>query len=603
MNVPLSLPSRSGSEHAPSLPDTRQITLIGGNGAGKSRFMQELMRLCGDRSFRLSALRAPFPQLAASTSPNSIDAKYRQFVMSQPYMRTDAVSEIDKLTYMLFTDEFEYLLSVKNEQLASGKKIKLQPTKLDALRRLWEHLFPENRVTRVGGRLMFATGAGDDLISINDLSQGEKTVFYYIAAVLYADPDSVIFIESPSLFLHPSILNNLWNSIEQLRPDCTFVYDSVDEDFVASRTQNTCIWIKSYDSLSRSWNYEILPSGRVSEDLFVDLIGGRKPVLFIEGDARHSIDARLYALVFSDYTVRPLGSCDKVIETTRSFNDLKHLHHLDSHGIVDRDRRSDVEVAYLRRKNIYVPEVAEVENIFLLESVIRLMAKVRGRRPDAIFSKVRNSVVKMFSRLADQQALMHVRHKVKREVECRIDAKFSCITAMETHIRSLIYQLKPRENYNAILAEFRRMIAERDFAGILKVFNHKPMLADCGVAQLLGYRSKDEYISGVLAVLKTDSAYASALRASLKYCFGLRMDETYADGFEPADKASIKKMERPIPAPEQEKKPASELPADEVTVAELLAQAGNAPAPRRPRRPAPGRPKTNTKRKRRKDRF
>ena len=32
------------------------------------------------------------------------------------------------------------------------------------------------------------------------------------------------------------------------------------------------------------------------------LVGVRKPVLFIEGDARHSIDAKLYPLVFKDYT-------------------------------------------------------------------------------------------------------------------------------------------------------------------------------------------------------------------------------------------------------------------------------------------------------------
>ena len=67
-----------------------------------------------------------------------------------------------------------------------------------------------------------------------------------------------------------------------------------------------------------------------------------------------------------------------MIESTRSFNDLKQMHHLDSHGIVDRDRRTDAEVGYLRRKNILVPEVAEVENIFLLEDVVKTMAGVFG---------------------------------------------------------------------------------------------------------------------------------------------------------------------------------------------------------------------------------
>lgn len=535
----LLLPPKIGMDSVVELPPTRQVSLVGGNGAGKTRFMEELMRLVGDHAVCLSALKAGFPQREVSTLPGSVDSLYRDAVRMQPYMRTDAVSEIDKLTYMLFTDEFEYLMSVK-EQTLEGNKIHPQPTRLDQLQKIWESIFPENRIRRCKGRLEFSTGAGDDLIPITALSQGEQAVFYYIAGALYAPPDSVIFIDNPSLFIHSSILNNLWNSIEDLRADCTFVYDSVDADFVSTRTSNTCVWIKNYDSSLRAWDYEIVPADNLPDDIFVGLIGSRRPVLFIEGDARHSIDAKLYTLVFQEYSVRPLGSCDKVIETTRSFNDLKYMHHLASRGIVDRDRRTAVEVDYLRRKNIMVPEVAEVENIFLLEDVIRVMARRRGRNPDTVFSRVRKEVLRMFKQHAEEQALMHVRHKVKREVECKIDGKFSCITAMETHIRSLVHQLRPRENYVTIRSEFERMVREQDYAGILRVFNHKPMLGDCSVAHLLGYANKDAYISGVLDVLKGNGRDALALRASVKYCFGLQMDNTYAREFQPSPKVALK---------------------------------------------------------------
>lgn len=45
--------------------------------------------------------------------PGSIDALYRESVRQQPYMRTDAVSELDKLVYMIFADELESLLDMK----------------------------------------------------------------------------------------------------------------------------------------------------------------------------------------------------------------------------------------------------------------------------------------------------------------------------------------------------------------------------------------------------------------------------------------------------------------------------------------------------------
>lgn len=516
----IKLPPISPGKRIPDIRGARQITLIGANGSGKTRFMEEMSELNADRAYYLSALSATFPEREESTRPGSIDALYRQAVRQQSYMRTDAVSELDKLIYMVFADELEYLLDLKeNVSIDNNKRIKLRTTKLDKIRRLWEKIFPGNRIRRHQGTLMFTTTSGDDVISAKRLSQGEKTVLYYIAAVLYAPQDAVIFIDSPTLFIHHSILSELWTSIEQLRPDCVFVYNSVDVDFVTTRSQNSCIWIKSFDSVAVTWDYEVMRNTPLSEDLLVELAGSRRPVLFIEGDAQHSIDAKLYALVFSGWTVRPLGSCNKVIETTRTFNDLKYMHHLQSRGIVDRDRRTEIEVDYLRRKEILVPDVAEVENIFLLEPVIRIMAKRRGRDAEKIVRRVRKEVIRSFKQHADEQALQHVRHKVKRDVETKIDARFTCITALETHLKSLIFKLQPRKNYNMLREKFAVMVRDEDYEGILRVFNHKPMLPDSGVHQLLGYKTKEDYISGTLDVLREDSKDSDRLRAVIRHCF------------------------------------------------------------------------------------
>lgn len=500
------------------LGDSRQITVIGGNGAGKSRFMEEMMELCGDTAFCMSALSAFYPEREESMRPGSIDSQYRAAVQLQSYMRTDAVSELDKILYMLFADELESLLTLKQDMIRDGRRLKLETTRLDIIRRHWERIFPGNRITREKGMLRFATTSGDDLITAHSLSQGEKAALYYMGATLYAPPEAVIFIDSPSLFVHPSILGNLWNTIEELRPDCTFVYNSVDEDFVATRTHNACIWVKRYDSERHAWDYEILGSGTPSEDMLVEFAGSRRAVLFIEGDASHSIDMRLYSLVFPDMNVRPLGSCNKVIETVRAFNDQREMHHLTSQGIVDRDRRTEKEVDYLRGKKIMVPDVAEIENIFLLPGVITVMARRRGRDGARIMRRVQREIMRLFRKHAEEQALQHVRHRVKREVECKIDARFSCITALETHLRSLPGKLQPRRQYNRLREEFAVMIRDDDYEGVLRVFNHKPMLPDSGVHQMLGFRSKDEYIGGVLDVLKSSGKDADTLRHIIRHC-------------------------------------------------------------------------------------
>jgi hypothetical protein len=501
--------------------------LIGANGSGKTRFMNRLIKESGSHAYVLSALSAFYPERTVSALPGSIDALYAAATAKSPYLKVDAVSECDKLLFMLINDESTYLITQKSRMLFEGGGMpELKPTKLDRIINLWQRIFPGNQILRHSNRLMFATESGGDAVSSVKLSQGEKAALYYIAATLYAMPDAVIFIDSPTLFLHPAILHTFWNSIEELRPDCRFVYNTYDVDFVSSRTEGVCVWVKSYDAEHETWDYQVLSPRNLSDDLFLELVGTRKPVLFVEGDSEHSIDSRLYTLIFHDYTVKALGSCDKVIETTRSFNDLKSMHHLDSHGIVDRDRRTSQEVAYLRRKNILVPEVAEVENLFLMESVIKTVAVMRKRDPKYVFKRVKRSIMGLWKQHVASQVLMHVRHRVKRIMEYRADGRFNSIDELERHIRSLSSLIKPRDMYREVSEEFNRMLTEGDYAGVLRVFNHKPMLSACGVAQLLGYKDRDAYIAGVLALLKRGGKDALTLSEAFRKAFKIEPGTT-----------------------------------------------------------------------------
>lgn len=523
----IQLPLMTQGRPVPSLPPAAQLTIVGAPGAGKSKFMEAMINLNSKRSYCLSAVSAPFPERVESKREGSIDMLFRKATSNRAYMRNVAVSELEKLCYLLITDEFDRLMELKEKfRQKKDRKVLSRTTRLDRLADLWERLYPGNRIVRSGSGLLFSTSSGSDLIGIDKLSQGEQTAFYYAAALLFAMPGAVVFIDSPSLFLHPTILTNLWNAIEDLRPDCRFVYNSVDVEFVGSRSRNVCVWVKSYDASSSCWDYEIIEPGEFHEEVFVDLLGSRRPVLFIEGDSSHSIDSRLYPLVFPEWTVKPLGSCNKVIEATRTFSDMKNLHHLSSRGIVDRDRRTDHEVDYLRKKSVMVPEVAEVENLFLLEGVIKVMAKKRGKKPDVIFNRVKKKVLKEFLHHYPSQALQHTRYRIKREVEYKVDMRFSCITAMESHLQSLFIKLSPRKKYNTLLREFRQLIENEDYNGVLKVFNHKPMLSESGVAKELGYKNTDDYITGVINVLKENSKEGNGIRDAIKDCFIKEIDKT-----------------------------------------------------------------------------
>ena len=147
------------------------------------------------------------------------------------------------------------------------------------------------------------------------------------------------------------------------------------------------------------------------------------------------------------------------------------------------------------------------------------MARRRGRNPSVVFSRVRKSVLAEFSRRYQEQALQHVRHRVKREMEYKVDMKFSCITAMETHLKSLLRKIDPRKQFNSLLEEFKKMIKDGDYASVLKVFNHKPMLAECGVARELNYKNRDDYVAGVISLLKENSPEAEIVRKTIQDSF------------------------------------------------------------------------------------
>ncbi len=521
----IQLPKRIDGAQPVVLHKVKQITVIGANGAGKTRFSKKLLEESGDKAFKLSALRAIFPESSKNELPGSIDSIYDESIVTSHFLRTDASSEIEKLIYLLLHEEFLDLLEYKS-RVIRNEKCDIPKTKLDCLVKMWEEVFPKNKILRESGRLLFESEGGNSPYSSLRLSDGEKAVLYYIGAVMYAMPNAVIFVDDPGAFLHPSIMIALWNVIEEIRPDCMFIYNTHDLEFARSRIDNKCIWVRNFDAVNFAWDYEILnPNDDFSDELYMDLLGSRKPVLFIEGDDMHSIDFKLYPLIFQEYTVKPLGSCNKVIESTRSFNDLKNLHHLDSHGIVDRDRRDDKEVQYLRDKKIFVPEVAEIENILMLEGVVRTVAKRKSKDPDHVFTKVRSAVVELFRMDLKQQALQHVRHRVKRNVEFRIDKKFQNINALEDHMIDLVKEINPRGMYEDLCRTFHDYVKGNDYAQVLKVFNQKSMLPDSNVAQLCGIANKDEYIKVILNILKEDGKDAQSIRSAVKKCFGIEFDK------------------------------------------------------------------------------
>lgn len=518
------LPPKSTGERETIAADTRQLIIIGANGAGKSRFTDYLISDLNGRSFKLSALQALYDTRANDELAGSIDSLYKEaFSETDIIIDQNATSQFERLMRLLIHDEMLNLISYK-VNVASNADTRLSPTRLDKVIALWQEVFPGNKALIENGRLLFTRKQDKKAYSPIKLSAGEKAVMYYAGAILYAMEGAAIFVDNPGMFLHPSIMHSVWNHLEELRPDCTFIYTTHDLDFASSRTDNAVVWVRDYDATTTTWDYNVLPPhAGLSDEIYLAIIGARKPVLFIEGDESRSIDSKLYPLIFQHFTVKSLGSCNKVIEATRSFNDLVAFHHMDSYGIVDRDRRDTGEVQYLRRKKILVPDVAEIENLLLLEGIVRTVAHRHGKDPNQVFRKVKTSILELFDHELRQQALLHTRHRVKRTVEHRIDGRFTNINSLENHINDLVQEINPRGLYESFCREFHRYVDTGDYKSVLRVFNQKSMLGACNVAALCGVNRKgrDGYLQAIINILKENGKDAESIRQAVIGCFNI----------------------------------------------------------------------------------
>ena len=535
----LTLPRRRDGQ-APltiSLSPDSALVIIGANGSGKTRFTDSVVRSLGDKAYRMSALDALYTRHSEIVElPESFRRNIAPSIVAQAERTKAPFTALELLLLQLMNDEMVNLIAYKIAR-AGGERKELSPTRLDRVIALWQEVFPGNKVLIDSGKILFSRNVDQESYSAVRLSDGERAVLFYAAAVLYAPRNGVIFVDNPEMFLHPTLMSSLWNRLQAERADCSFCYTTHDTEFAASRNGAPAIWVRDCDPAIEAWDYDLMPpESKISPELYMTLAGARKPVLFIEGDSQRSIDAKLYPLIFPDYTVRSLGSCNKVIESTRTFNDLASFHKLDSFGIVDRDRRDDVEVKYLRAKRIMVPEVAEIENILLIENIVRTMAQVNGCDPDRVFTKVRKTILSLFRADLNQQALLHTRHRVKRTMEYRVDARVDSIDTLQQHLSDLLVEIDAQATFDEFCRTFSQYEAAGDYNSILRVFNQKSMLTSSNVAQLCGYKNKDAYIAGIINVLRHESPAADAIRKAVRDILGADTIEAESEHPKPVQK-------------------------------------------------------------------
>jgi ATPase subunit of ABC transporter with duplicated ATPase domains len=309
----IQIPTANESNNT-SINIQKSMIIVGANGTGKSRFGSRI-ELMNPTSKRISAQR--YLQLAEvvpnqdyDTSRSSLNSAYKNQQPIQPQ------NDYMQVLMSLFAEESrrneEAVLEIQNCGVLN--KDKLRKSVKEQLLEVWSFIYPNKDLRLIKNKIKISNGITE--FSGIEMSDGEKVGLYLISQILLADVNCILILDEPELHLHKALMVRLWNKLEEYRKDCIFIYITHDLDFAVSKNSEKLIWLKNYTSES-VWDWqEIVPTECIPENLFLEILGSKKPILFIEGD-KGSLDVKIYQNFYENFTIIPCGSCEKVIQAVR----------------------------------------------------------------------------------------------------------------------------------------------------------------------------------------------------------------------------------------------------------------------------------------------
>lgn len=314
-----------------SIDEGASVVIVGANGSGKTRLAVQIERGNGDQVHRISAHRALALNPAVPKIKEDMAIKGLRYGATNENIglihrsgnrwsngkeATALLNDFDFLLQALFADQSRVALST-HQQARAGTLHDAKATKLEKLKTIWEQLLPTRQLVLSGDDIQVRRPDGSAPYSAAEMSDGERAVFYLIGQALEAKESSLLVIDEPELHVHRSIMNKLWDHLENARPDCAFVFITHDLEFAASRVGQKFV-ISDYTPDGPKWRIEGVPEDTgFSEELTTLLLGSRRPVLFVEG-GDGSLDKAVYRCAYPEWTVVPMGSCSDVIHAVVS---------------------------------------------------------------------------------------------------------------------------------------------------------------------------------------------------------------------------------------------------------------------------------------------
>lgn len=488
--------------------------IIGANGAGKSSLINELRKNSIDEMYVLPAQKILYFVLKIHDRNEITRERYIQD-LKQVDLKYETIDLYPSKIENDFSNTFTKLITllVKNYTnivtRRSRKEKDLPLTLWDRVEQIWKQIFPEIIFELEPDDRVVKVEKNGSKYSINGLSDGERCILFYIGNVLLAPENSYIIVDEPETFLNAAVYNELWDLLISERPDCQFIFASHNMDFVQSRTNTTYIWCKKFEA-PYSLEYQILDDSlNLPLNLLTEVSGTKKPILFCEG-TKTSVDYQIYSKLFSEFCfVKPVQGHKQVIQHTKAYNDLQHIHGNIAFGIIDNDWMDEKSIQEYKDKNIIVLPFNEVEMILVDEAVVKSVLASDDQDKEQKFNKFQEAIMSSCLKNKDKIISIALKKKLDEFMEGHfIENNKPTEDDAQEFLEGLVTRFNATSTVETITSIVEKAIVSSDFSSILKICNLKKeiinQLGDTVIAR--------DFKNKALSRIATDSELQNILR-------------------------------------------------------------------------------------------
>ena len=488
------------------------IIIIGANGSGKSRFCgkvenlneQKVHRIAAqknldfEKQYSLSSYEDAKRNIFYGENSDGTGGKGHRWGWNEDEKYVKPVQDCSLAIKALFAqkNKDDEARSKQAELIIRGGAhiTELAPSVVEDLLYIWNQVLP-NRFLDISDLKIKTTKNSGQPYEARFMSDGERDVLYYLALCLCLPQNIFVVLDEPENHIHNSIINKLFSLLEKARPDLTFIYATHNLEFAAEHTNAKKLWFKDYDGTN--WDYHILgEEENLPESLLLEVLGSKEKILLVEGE-KNSLDTKLYQAYYSDYKVIGCGGCQQVVNRVRAFNTHTLNMYYDVKGIVDRDYRTDAEIAELQKDNIFVCQVAEVENLFIVPEVISYMAKVLATEEKV--DECIDLIKAKFEHDLPFQKVSAINSEVKFQIG-KFDFEKRDLETYKKEIKDLNTSIKLADIITAIEGKFNTIYQNGDYREILKIYNQKNVLHV--MIKTLGYSTDRIYQNKIISLVQ-----------------------------------------------------------------------------------------------------